>query len=99
MRKELTIVARIEAKAHKTEWVKCEMLKLIEPTLKEPGCREYLLHQDNKNPAVFLFYESWMSRELWQEHMQSHHIEEYVQATEGSIASFSVNEMTRLSDL
>ncbi|MEO1610025.1 MAG: antibiotic biosynthesis monooxygenase, partial [Pseudomonadota bacterium] len=24
------------------------------------------LHQDNENPAHFMFYENWESRELWQ---------------------------------
>ncbi|WP_416383486.1 putative quinol monooxygenase [Psychrobacter sp. 28M-43] len=27
-------------------------------------CINYDLHQDNKNPAHFIFYENWASREL-----------------------------------
>lgn len=62
MSKKLTIVARIEANSDKIEWVKAELLKLIEPTLKEAGCIRYDLYQDNENPAVFLLYEKWESR-------------------------------------
>ena len=41
-------------------------LKLIDITRAEEGCINYDLHQDNENPAHFLFYENWKSRELWQ---------------------------------
>ena len=58
MTKPLTIVARIEAKSDKIELVKSELLKLIDLTLKESGCIQYDLHQDNNNPAIFLFYEN-----------------------------------------
>ncbi len=95
MSKKLTIVARIEANSDKIEWVKAELLKLIEPTLKEAGCIQYDLHQDNENPAMFMFYENWESRELWQEHMNNAHLAEYMKATAGAVASFTLNEMTK----
>jgi quinol monooxygenase YgiN len=92
----LTIVARIEANNDRIDLVKSELLKLIEPTLKEAGCIQYDLHQDNENPAVFLFCENWESRELWQEHMNNPHLAEFLKATDGAIASFTVNEMTKI---
>ena len=92
----LTIVARIEADPDRIELVKSELLKLVEPTLREPGCIQYDLHQDNEDPAVFLFYENWQSRELWQAHMNNTHIAEYAKATEGAVAAFSLNEMTKM---
>ena len=95
MSKTLTIVARIEANPDKVEFVKAELLKLLEPTVKEAGCIQYDLHQDNENPAVFVFYENWESRELWQEHMNNTHLAEYMKATEGTVASFTLNEMTK----
>lgn len=95
MLKPLTIVARIEADNDKIELVKTELLKLIEPTLQESGCIQYDLHQDNDNSAVFLFYENWESRALWQAHMNNSHLAEYAKATEGAVASFTLNEMTK----
>lgn len=71
-----------------------ELLKLLEPTLKEAGCIQSDLHQDNENPAVFVFYENWERRELWQEHMNNTHLAEYMKATERAVASFTLNEMT-----
>jgi len=92
----LTIAARIEANKDSIDLVKTELLNLIEPTIQEAGCIQYDLHQDNENPAVFLFYENWETRELWQQHMNTDHLAGFMKATEGAIASFTVNEMTRI---
>lgn len=96
MSKQLTIVARVEANPDRIDFVKAELLKLIEPTSKEKGCIQYDLHQDNENPCVFIFYENWESRKIWQEHMNNDHLAEYLRVTEGSVASFTLNEMTKL---
>lgn len=96
MNKHLTIVARIEANTGKVDLVKAELLKLIPITREESGCIQYDLHQDNDNPAVFVFYENWESRELWQQHMNNTHLAEYMKTTEGAVASFTLNEMTKL---
>ncbi|MCT8987018.1 putative quinol monooxygenase [Shewanella phaeophyticola] len=91
---QLTIVANIKAKADKIELVKAELLKLVEVTRTEEGCINYDLHQDNANPAHFMFYENWQSRELWQAHLDNQHIAEYVAAVEGAVVEFVLNEMT-----
>ena len=67
--KKLTIVANIIAKKGQVELVKSELIKLIEPTRLEEGCIDYELHQDNENPAHFVFLENWTSRELLQKHL------------------------------
>ncbi|MBY6187359.1 antibiotic biosynthesis monooxygenase [Marinobacter hydrocarbonoclasticus] len=93
---QLTIVANIIAKADKVALVKAELLKLIDTTRAEAGCVQYDLHQDNDNPAHFLFFENWESRELWQDHMGNQHLKDYLAATEDAVAQFTVNEMTRI---
>lgn len=97
MSEKLTIVARIEAKADKVELVKNALLKLIEPTRKEEGCLQYDLHQDNENPDVFVFYENWESRSLWQTHMNNDHLKAYMEETDGAVASFTLNEMSKVA--
>ncbi len=94
---KLTIVANIVANNDKIEHVKAELLKLIEITRAEEGCINYDLHQDNDNPAHFTFYENWESRELWQTHMGNQHLVDYMAATEGCVASFTLNEMTQIA--
>lgn len=93
---QLTIVANIKAEVDKIELVKAELEKLIEITRAEAGCINYDLHQDNDNPAHFLFYENWESRELWQAHMANQHLQDYLAATEGAVAEFTLNEMSRV---
>ncbi|MCW8345943.1 MULTISPECIES: putative quinol monooxygenase [Vibrio] len=92
----LTIVANIIANEDKIELVKSELLALIDATRAEEGCINYDLHQDNNNPAHFTFYENWTSPELLQAHLRSAHIAKYKTATEGAVASFTLNEMTRI---
>ncbi len=94
---KLTIVAHITAKADKIEHVKAELKKLIHITLSEEGCLQYDLHQDNENPAYFLFYENWESRELWQKHMGAQHLQDYRAATDGAVEEFTLNEMTKVA--
>ena len=91
---KLTIVAKILAKSEKRELVKQELIKLIEPTKSEEGCINYDLHQDNENENLFLFYENWASRDLWQRHMDTAHIAAYKKATEDAVEDFAIYEMT-----
>ncbi|MGX1930719.1 putative quinol monooxygenase [Flagellimonas sp. 2504JD4-2] len=93
-KQKLTIVAQIWAKEEKRELVKSELLKLIDTTRAEEGCINYDLHQDNENPNLFLFYENWESYDLWQKHMKNTHLADYMKATEGAVADFTLNEMT-----
>jgi len=96
MSRPLTIVARIEAADGQADLVRRELLKLVEPTRAEAGCLQYDLHEDNQRPGLFLFFENWESRELWQAHMESPHLQAYAQATEGAVVDFVLNEMTRI---
>ena len=89
----LTIVANIHARADRIDLVRVELEKLIAITRAEEGCLQYDLHQDNENPAHFLFYENWESRELWQAHMNAPHLAAYMAATEGAVETFTLNEM------
>ncbi len=93
---KLTIVARIVTKEEKRDLVKAELLKLIEVTRAEEGCLNYDLHQDNNNKNLFLFYENWESRALWEQHINNSHLEAYKKATEGALEEFAVHEMTQI---
>lgn len=91
---KLTVVADIHAHPDRIDRVKAELEKLIPPTRAENGCLQYDLHRDNEDPAHFMFYENWESRELWQVHLKSPHLVAYRKATEGAIARFGLYEMT-----
>lgn len=93
---KLTIVAHIHAHPDKIELVRAQLEILIPITRAEKGCLQYDLHQDNEDPAHFLFFENWESRELWQTHMNAPHLAAYMEATDGAVAEFTLHEMTHI---
>ncbi len=93
---KLTIVAHIRANPDKINLVKAELEKLVPVTRAEEGCLQYDLHQDNEDPAHFLFYENWETRPLWQTHMNAPHLAAYMKATDGAVAEFTLNEMSQI---
>lgn len=97
MSNTLTIIAKVEAKKESLTQVKAELLKLIAPTLKEDGCIQYDLHQDNENPSVFMFFENWESQDLWEAHMQSSHLKAFVESTDGLLVDLTVYQMSKVS--
>ncbi|HEY3307355.1 MAG TPA: putative quinol monooxygenase [Desulfuromonadaceae bacterium] len=91
---KLTVIAKVVAKGDAVEAVRAELLKLIVPTRQERGCLEYRLHQDNQDPAVFIFYENWESTACLEQHMNSLHFKEYIAAVDGLITEKVVHKMT-----
>lgn len=91
---KLTIVANIYAQPGQIDLVLAELEKLVPITRAETGCIQYELYQDNDNPAHFMFYESWQTRDLWQTHMNAPHLAVFVEATDGAVTEFTLNEMT-----
>lgn len=89
----LTVVAKVVAKKGADEALKAELVKLIAPTRQEDGCIEYLLHQDNEDPAVFIFYENWENMTCLERHVSSAHYKNYVAAVKDLIAEKLVHKM------
>ncbi len=95
MNDKLFIVVKIEVNPDHVDVVKRELLKLIPTTRAEAGCIRYDLLQDNDQPATFLFYEIWESRELWQIHMKAPHLAAFSEAMEGMIDGTELHEMSQ----
>jgi quinol monooxygenase YgiN len=93
----LSIVARIKVKPEFIDLVKTEMLKMVTETVKENGCINYNLHQDNADPSVFFFYENWSGEEALQNHLKSEHMQAYINATKVQIAEAAMNKLTKLA--
>ena len=93
---KITVVAKIVAKKDCIEAVKAELFKLIPPTRKENGCIEYNLHQDNQDPSIFLFYETWESVAAIENHITTDHYKAYAKALDGILVEKVVNKMTRI---
>jgi len=92
----VTVVAKLVAKEEAIDVVRAELLKLIAPTRNEAGCREYRLHQDNENPALFIFYENWENPSCLEQHIASPHYQTYIAAVNGLIAEKTVHRMAEI---
>ena len=97
MKKTLTIIAHVEAKKEKLDFVKKEVLALVAPTKKEQGCLRYELNQDHENPNLFIFVEEWESHDLWQKHMNNTHLQDFIKATDGVLEKLEVYQLDKIA--
>ncbi len=73
----LTVIAKLKAKSGSEEELYEEARKLVEPTRAEEGCINYDMHRSVEDPGLFMFYENWENRPLWEQHMESPHLQEF----------------------
>lgn len=84
--KVYTVLARLEALPGKEKQLEDVLMGLIEPSRNEATCISYDLHKCHDNPAAFMFYEHWESKEALEVHLQTAHLK-YAQAKmEGLLA-------------
>lgn len=76
--KVLTVVATFQARPGKEADLRAALISLLAPTREEPGCVSYDVHQSADDPAKFLFYENWESKEALDAHMRSPHLQKLV---------------------
>ena len=96
MEKPLVIFAKVEAKIDHIDMVQSQLLKLIPLTLKEDGCLQYELHQDNANKAIFMFHEIWATQEHLQAHASSAHFIACMSAIENAVNAVEIHETTKI---
>ncbi|PZQ57781.1 MAG: antibiotic biosynthesis monooxygenase [Phenylobacterium zucineum] len=70
MEGELTLIARLTARAETADALGDGLKQLIAPTLAEEGARGYVLHRDNDDPKVWILYETWRSRADLEAHFE-----------------------------
>ena len=86
MKKGLTVVARIKAKAGMEERVRGELMALVAPTRSESGCINYDLHQSVDDKGLFLFYENWVSRKDLDEHLNMPYLQSFLKKADEILA-------------
>ena len=67
---QIVVIAEANIKPAILDEVAAELKALVEPTRKEDGCIEYILHQDTQDENRFMFYEIWASSAHLDEHIQ-----------------------------
>ena len=67
----VTVIAAIRVKTGEEARARDVLERAVGPTLQEPGCLAYELHQSTANPAEFMFYERWSSEDALAAHAAS----------------------------
>jgi quinol monooxygenase YgiN len=83
---KVTVIARIKAKADRTQRVKEELLKLLAPTRAENDCINFDMHQGATDHAQFLFHENWTSEAALKAHFETPHIKNWLRVAEDLLA-------------
>ncbi len=89
-KKELTLFVNFIAEEGSADFIKSELLKLIQPTRAEKEYVKYVLHTDNDNKNSFFFYEIWEDYDAWQKHRKTDHMQNFYALSEGKIAQRTV---------
>ena len=73
----ITVIAHIRAKQGFEQAMKDSLSALVAPTLQEQGCINYDLHQDLRDPTLFIFHENWQTEEALDRHLESDHLKDW----------------------
>ena len=92
---ELTHIAKTVAKKEFAEKVRAEMAKLVEPSRRESGCLEYVMHRSVSDAAVIVFVERWESGDHLEAHTRTDHFKACMAAIEGMTAEVELQELVR----
>ena len=93
---ELTVVATTVARPEAAERVLTELNRLVEPTRREDGCLEYVMHRSLDDPAVFVFVERWASEAHLRAHMTTDHFRACMAAIEKLTVRVVIDKLVRV---
>ena len=84
---EVRIVAEATAKPGRADALRAALLAMIPPSVAEPGCVSYELHEDRAEPGHFIFVERWADAAAFQFHTTTPHFRELGPAIADLIAA------------
>jgi quinol monooxygenase YgiN len=95
----VTVVAEFHARPGDEDHVRRTLMKMIEPTRREPGNISYDLHQAKDDPTLFFLYENWRSQADLDEHMRKPYFKQMDHELAGTLRrSYSVMLLEMISE-
>lgn len=85
-KRRIVVVARVRAREGFEAEVERELLALVAPSRAEDGCLNYDLHRSADEPSLFMFHETWSSREALEKHLSQPSMGAFDERTEGMLA-------------
>lgn len=86
----LTIIAKWKAKPGAENELDERLRSLVAPTLAEEGCINYDLHRSIEDPGLFMFYENWTTKPLWEQHINAPHISTFFASKDDIVESWEI---------
>jgi quinol monooxygenase YgiN len=90
------VFAILTAQPGQEQVLRDALLAMIEPTKKEPGCISYMIHEDQKTPGAFYFFEIYKDQAATDFHMNSPYLAALVEKVGPILASAPVIVETKL---
>jgi len=98
MATKLSLVAFLRASAGNEEALGQRLLALVDASRQEPGCINYDVHQSNDDPAVWVMYENWRSREDLDSHFETPYLQAFLSDSHGLLeGEFGMHYLTMKS--
>lgn len=86
----LTVIARLKAKEGKEEALFAVLKRLLAPTRAEKGCVFYDMHRSADEPGLYMFTEEWTTRPLWDDHMNSAHLQDFAAQQDALVENWTL---------
>jgi quinol monooxygenase YgiN len=93
----IVVVARIKAKPGSEQKLEEAFRSMIAKVREEPGCEQYTLHRQLKDPTVFLFYEVYKDKEALDFHGKTPHMAELGKSLRDLVESTQLDIMTEIA--
>jgi quinol monooxygenase YgiN len=74
----IKVISKNRVPAENTAEFKRIVALLVAETVKEAGCVEYALFEDEKDPEILVFVETWETRDHLEAHFEAPHFKLYV---------------------
>jgi quinol monooxygenase YgiN len=74
----IKVVSKNQVPTGNIEAFKALAAKMVKETVKEDGCIDYALFEDESNPNLLVFVETWESKAHLEAHFQAPHFKLYV---------------------
>lgn len=83
----MTVIATARAKVGSERELEKTLRESISPSQEEAGCVRFALHRSTEDPAVLVAVERWASKEAWDAHMATPHIQRVMETAPALMAS------------
>lgn len=90
----ITVIARVQARPGAEAHLLERMCRLVDETLKEPGCLRYELHVSRDKPGLHIFVESWASSSALDRHATAPALSSFKAETTHLVESLSIDLLT-----